>query len=221
MRRLDLRHTRAIPSDGRCRKRVPIVGRGKRRCVIRRRTSDRHPSRHPNQRRQPRHHPSRRHLQRPRRHHHRPAADLNLGIQTFVNGAAMSPVQIDTRRRNRHHPLRRHRPKRSHLNLNPTVIVEAPSIVPVRRHINYGRNQLRTAPRPLNDRAADFRWPDLHLHERRRRRRQPLHRIPRPPRTANQLRARMADGMWFFESALPPAIPLCANSQRIATSNSS
>jgi len=25
-----------------------------------------------------------------------PKADLNLGIQTFVNGLAMSPVQIDT-----------------------------------------------------------------------------------------------------------------------------
>ena len=57
-----------------------------------------------------------------------PQQDLNLGITTYVNGVEMSPVQIDTSTsRNRHHRLRRHRPKRPHLNITRTVIIEAPA----------------------------------------------------------------------------------------------
>jgi hypothetical protein len=48
-----------------------------------------------------------------------PQADLNIGIETFVNGSPMSPVQIDTTQSSyRYDRLRRNRPKWAYLNIN-------------------------------------------------------------------------------------------------------
>jgi len=48
------------------------------------------------------------------------AGDTNLGYKTFLNGALVSNITLDTSQpdRHRHHRLRRHGPKRPHRNFN-------------------------------------------------------------------------------------------------------
>ena len=48
-----------------------------------------------------------------------PEQDKNLGIKTYLNGALVSDIVLDTSHRHRHDRLRRHRPKRPHLYLHP------------------------------------------------------------------------------------------------------
>ncbi len=122
LRRMDVRHARPIPGDGRRRQSV----RQRRRFLIAFGNGrDRHAARHSDQRRQPRHHPSRRELHRSRRDDHRPASRPQSRHHDIrQRRACQQHRDRHERRRHRHDRLRRHRRQGLTSTSTRTVIVQ-------------------------------------------------------------------------------------------------